>query len=873
MVTDCQQTAGSNPLRAAGKAAGVQLGWWRAGKKKCYVCDTHRSSASRKANTPGRRQLSLQRRPARLCAAFWRTCRAWHAVVNRKNVKDSYQSLSKHKTHAAALQATVAALRNQGRPSADQATQAAVPCVADEPVPDGSSAGRFAELVQLAENETPVAEAGGVSGVAVVPVPDANAAGDLLQYAQPPANEKRQIEARSASSPSTAAVSQTVPGISLEHPPAQTVQASPILTPSVEAAGDVRGSLNSASAPALGMRPGAQRRRRCTATATSLWGTVDAQDAACHARAGCEAGGVGHEQSPEQGLMPTTKVPTCCRYGMSAGEEIHMPFAALWFRREAAHRIVLKNSRLLAKQSDAGAPLTCACSRQFQAFRKSSWAWCWLGHARQHLDITIQEALPPSSIPGLGGRWLEDGNACPSCGSTLAGWVCGGGDDHLTSCEEALVFQGRWHGLLLDGEGRLQVDAQRCCFHIAGDFKPSHMQSATDAGVRQIRQHLLAHDKAVSSLLRRVQTFQGRLRKHRQMPLLGNSLQCTTDDLPPDFASRVKAFQRVAGRVTPGQLIQQLCAGSTDFEQRLPAIDASDLLLRPGSVVLPAAGAGDGWCVLRLDARRSRVQMARVQRTEDCARHVHAVCFQIIYNDLQWKRLDDVHGHVITMVPRFGWRHDFSLPLEKVCWRRADFLGATEDWWANKRVKSSQKPSVSQPESRVLSRCNAVLESCQTAFRLTPQDCRQLRELFPVVLVWFSNSRGQVQPLSACSCASCGSPLRSLGVRATSRLGLGRDYLFHTLLPVARCTASGCAVRRKLTLAQEGTVTPPAGALCVAFDVFGGRVVDQKLTDWLCRTFRKHFNQAALRASYADLLGTALTCQRTSCSPQLHNLV
>ena len=31
MVADCQQTAGSNPLRAAGKAAGVQLGWWRAG--------------------------------------------------------------------------------------------------------------------------------------------------------------------------------------------------------------------------------------------------------------------------------------------------------------------------------------------------------------------------------------------------------------------------------------------------------------------------------------------------------------------------------------------------------------------------------------------------------------------------------------------------------------------------------------------------------------------------------------------------------------------------------------------------------------------------------------------------------------------------
>ncbi|CAE7282492.1 unnamed protein product, partial [Symbiodinium sp. CCMP2592] len=126
MVADCQQTAGSNPLRAAGKAAGVQLGWWTAGKKKCYVCDTHRSSASRKANTPttaltaeeahetlrGFLETLQTSLPSNARIYYNQRCHAWHAMVGRKNVRGSYQSLSKHATHAAALQATVAALRN-----------------------------------------------------------------------------------------------------------------------------------------------------------------------------------------------------------------------------------------------------------------------------------------------------------------------------------------------------------------------------------------------------------------------------------------------------------------------------------------------------------------------------------------------------------------------------------------------------------------------------------------------------------------------------------------------------------------------------------------------------------------------------------------
>ena len=92
---------------------------------------------------------------------------------------------------------------------------------------------------------------------------------------------------------------------------------------------------------------------------------------------------------------------------------------------------------------------------------------------------------------------------------------------------------------------------------------------------------------------------------------------------------------------------------------------------------------------------------------------------------------------------------------------------------------------------------------------------------------------------------------------------LGRDYLLHTLLPVARCTPSGCG--HNLAVAQASTITPPAGAFpSMAFDVFGGRIVGQKLSD-------RHVNQAALRASYADL-GTTLTRQHTSFSPNFTTL-
>ncbi len=42
--------------------------------------------------------------------------------------------------------------------------------------------------------------------------------------------------------------------------------------------------------------------------------------------------------------------------------------------------------------------------------------------------------------------------------------------------------------------------------------------------------------------------------------------------------------------------------------------------------------------------------------------------------------MQDIKGFVICVTPRFGWKHDFTLPLSKVCWRRAELLGNLEDF-------------------------------------------------------------------------------------------------------------------------------------------------------------------------------------------------
>jgi len=68
----------------------------------------------------------------------------------------------------------------------------------------------------------------------------------------------------------------------------------------------------------------------------------------------------------------------------------------------------------------------------------------YLSHAELAKLLGCPSYLPASSEAGVGGKWLAEGEACPSCGSTAGGWLCAG-PAHIASCEEADVFDGCWH--------------------------------------------------------------------------------------------------------------------------------------------------------------------------------------------------------------------------------------------------------------------------------------------------------------------------------------------------------------------------------------------------------------------------------------------
>ncbi|CAJ1458285.1 unnamed protein product [Effrenium voratum] len=154
------------------------------------------------------------------------------------------------------------------------------------------------------------------------------------------------------------------------------------------------------------------------------------------------------------------------------------------------------------------------------------------------------------------------------------------------------------------------------------------------------------------------------------------------------------------------------------------------------------------------------------------------------------------------------------------------------------------------------SRCHALLRECQDDQRFLPADMARLRLVIPLVVVWPASSDGSLAPVARCNCSACGGSLTRHGIKTPLGLGLGKSCLFHVLLPLATC---GRCKRRRLTFAMEEAMRPPDEFQTrLHFDIFAGRVVEGQLTDWLCRTFRKHFNQQALRASYLDLLGTAI---------------
>ena len=110
---------------------------------------------------------------------------------------------------------------------------------------------------------------------------------------------------------------------------------------------------------------------------------------------------------------------------------------------------------------------------------------------------------------------------------------------------------------------------------------------------------------------------------------------------------------------------------------------------------------------------------------------------------------------------------------------------------------------------------------------LEPASLAELRNIFPVLYLWYVDAAGR-----PCS------------------------VLVLVLLESRGCEGLGAQIR-----------TPDrfmCARVCPSMS-FVGRIVDSRLTDWLCRTFRKNSSQQVLRASYADFIGTSTPFGRWCC--------
>ena len=355
--------------------------------------------------------------------------------------------------------------------------------------------------------------------------------------------------------------------------------------------------------------------------------------------------------------------------------------AALWFRCPAAQGYIASSAHKFSTGASAGGGLRCSCGRAFARGDARAFASCWLAHGLERLDKAVVESLPCTSLRGLGGRWLEQGESCPVCRSSEPGWVCGGGDVHSSCCEQAWLHENLWQKLSCGPGGQLSMDRSRHCVHVPAPAAVSHM----DAGLRAIRRHLRAHACADKKYLQSTSDQVRRLRKRVQCPALPTFMRANLDDVPTDVAPRVRAFDRIAAKVSPGLLLQQVTADSADFRQRLPELQPQDLCLRRGSVIADSLSS-DARCVLKVDVANRQVYLGYVQQVTDCSRHPRCgSCYHFYPNQAEWMPMDKVTGKVFILSPRFGWTHDLKLPLHKVCWRRAEVLGSTEDYWTHQR--------------------------------------------------------------------------------------------------------------------------------------------------------------------------------------------
>ena len=202
--------------------------------------------------------------------------------------------------------------------------------------------------------------------------------------------------------------------------------------------------------------------------------------------------------------------------------------------------------------------------------------------AEKLLFSLVREAVPPLSEPGLGGRWLAEGEKCEACGSTAGGWLCAGGAAHIASCEEASLFQGAWDQVALVRNGFLAVDARKHCVNLDGTCTMKKL----DSSLHRIQQHLRAHGPAASHYWLRLSKYTSTLRIQRR---LSGKMMAKPGPRPLEFRRRIQAFQRTEQRMSAGNLLQHML--QTSNERLLVAVE-EDTCLRSGSVLLSMQSDG-----------------------------------------------------------------------------------------------------------------------------------------------------------------------------------------------------------------------------------------------------------------------------------------
>lgn len=189
---------------------------------------------------------------------------------------------------------------------------------------------------------------------------------------------------------------------------------------------------------------------------------------------------------------------------------------------------------------------------------------------------------------------------------------------------------------------------------------------------------------------------------------------------PAPFQGRLRAFHRTEQRMPTGDLLQHMLRTGNE---RLPVAASEDKSLRPGSVLLRSLQQGDGKVILRINKAAKKFLAATVQRNTSCLRHPLCTCFTICEFDQEWMPLTAATDFlVVCLMPRFGWRHDFTVPLSKVCWRLADVLGHVNDKIA---ALKAQLPCGEQTSLR----CSKMLEMCRESAAWRCEDWQTLRSL------------------------------------------------------------------------------------------------------------------------------------------------